>query len=54
MIFAETLAELESAGDVVRFLDRKGRIAWKASSDLCDYLRDLRIDAEADFENEDT
>lgn len=53
-VFAETLAELESQGDAMRFLDAKGRICWKATPDLRGYLLDLKRDAEADFEHEDT
>jgi len=53
-VFAETLAELESEGDAMRYLDGKGRIAWKATPELKDYLLDLQRDAEADLEDEDT
>jgi len=52
-VFSEALVELESAGDAMRFLDRKGRLAWKASPDLRDHLRNLRLDAEADLEDEE-
>ena len=52
-VFAETLIELESQGDAMRFLDAKGRIAWRATPDLRDYLNDLKLDAEADLEHED-
>jgi hypothetical protein len=52
-VFAETLVELESQGDAMRYLDSKGRIAWKATPDLRDYLNDLKLDAEADLEHED-
>jgi hypothetical protein len=53
-VFAEVLADLESEGDAMRYLDSRGRIAWKATPDLRSYLLDLKRDAEADFENEDT
>ena len=53
LVFSEILADLESNGDAMRYLDSKGRIAWKATPDLRDYLNDLKLDAEADFEHED-
>jgi hypothetical protein len=52
-IFAEALADLESQGDAMRYVDSKGRIAWKATPDLRDYLNDLKLDAEADLEDEE-
>jgi hypothetical protein len=53
VVFAEALADLESQGDAMRYLNCKGRIAWKATPDLGDYLTDLRLDAEADLEDEE-
>ena len=52
-VFAETLADLESQGDAMRYLNSKGRIAWKATPDLRDYLNDLKLDAEADLADEE-
>jgi hypothetical protein len=52
-VFIEALIELESSGDAMRYVDRKGRIAWKATPDLRDYLTDLRLDAEADLADEE-
>ena len=52
-VFAEALADLEFDGDAMRYLDSKGRIAWRATPDLRDYLNDLKLDAEADFVNEE-
>ena len=52
-VFAEALIELESEGNAMRFVDRKGRICWKATPDLRDYLNDLKLDAEADLEDEE-
>jgi hypothetical protein len=52
-VFSETLADLESQGDAMRYLDSKGRIAWKATPDLRDYLNDLKVDAEADLDDEE-
>ena len=51
-VFAETLVELESQGDAMRSLDAKGRVRWKATPDLRDYLNDLKLDAEADLADE--
>jgi tRNA-binding EMAP/Myf-like protein len=53
VIFAKVLAELEVAGDAMRFVDSEGRIAWKATPSLRNYLMDLQRDAEAEFEAED-
>ena len=53
VVFAEALADLESQGDAMRYLDSKGRIAWRATPDLRDYLNDLKLDAEADLEDEE-
>ena len=50
-VFAEMLAELEAAGDAMRFLNSDGQIAWKATPQLRSYLMDLRLDAEADLED---
>jgi len=52
-VFSETLVELESEGDAMRFLDSRGRICWKATPQLRDYLSDLRSDALEDFWQED-
>jgi hypothetical protein len=45
------LANLEASGDAMRFVDGKGRIAWKATPSLFQYLQDLEVDAEADLED---
>jgi hypothetical protein len=47
---AEVLGDLEAAGDAMRFVDAKGRIAWKATPRLRDYLQDLELEAEEDLE----
>ena len=49
-VSAEMLAELEAAGDAMRYVDRPRQIAWKATPQLRDYLMDLQLDAEADLE----
>jgi hypothetical protein len=50
-VFAEMLAELEATGHAMRSLDADGRIAWKATPSLCQYLMDLQLDAKADLED---
>ena len=50
-VSAATLAELEAAGDAMRYVNSHGRIAWKATPNLCQYLMDLKLDAEADLED---
>ena len=52
-VFAETLVELESQGDAMRYVNSKGQIAWKATPELKDYLMDLQLDAEADLDDEE-
>src|SRR5271166_1347778 len=47
---AEVLGDLEASGDAMRFLDAKGRIAWKATPRLCDRLMDLELEAKEDLE----
>jgi hypothetical protein len=48
-VSAEMSIELEAAGDAMRYLNSYGRIAWKATSQLRNYLMDLQLDAEADL-----
>jgi hypothetical protein len=50
VFLAEMLADLEASGDAMRFVDAKGRIAWKATPRLRDYLKDLELEAEEDLE----
>jgi hypothetical protein len=50
LVSAEMIAELEAAGDAMRYVNYHGRIAWKATPSLRDYLKDLKLDAEADLE----
>jgi hypothetical protein len=51
-VLAEILADLEANGDAMRYLDAKGRIAWKATPRLQSILADLQADAVADAEAE--
>ena len=48
-VSAEMLIELEAAGDAMRYLNARGRIAWKATPQLRNFLMDLQLDAEADL-----
>lgn len=43
------LAELERAGNAMRFVDAWGRIAWKATPRLRDHLMGLERDAREDL-----
>ena len=51
LVSAKMLAELEATGDAMRYVDCQGRIAWKATPRLRNYLMDLQLDAEADLED---
>ena len=53
VVFAEALAELENEGDVMRRLNSAGRVVWRATPRLRDYLNDLKLDAEADLADEE-
>ena len=53
LVFSDILADFESDGDAMRYVDSQGRIAWKATPNLRDYLNDLKLDAEADLEDEE-
>ena len=50
-VFARVLAKLEACGDAMRFVDTDGRIAWKATPNLCQHLKDLELDAHEDLED---
>jgi len=51
VVSAKMLAELEAAGDAMRYVNPHGQIAWKATPTLRDHLADLQLDAEADLED---
>jgi hypothetical protein len=51
VVSAKMLAELEAAGDAMRYVNCRGRIAWKPTPKLRSYLMDLELDAEADLED---
>jgi hypothetical protein len=50
-VSSEMLIELEAAGDAMRYVNPRGQIAWKATPSLCQYLRDIELDAKADLED---
>jgi hypothetical protein len=50
-VFVEVLAALEATGDATRYVNSQGCIAWKATPDLRQYLKDLELDARADLRN---
>jgi hypothetical protein len=52
VFLAEVLGNLEASGDAMRFVNGEGRIAWKATPRLRDYLQDLELEAEEDLEDE--
>ena len=45
------LIELEVTGDAMRFVDAHGQIAWKATPNLCQFLKDVELDAQDDLED---
>ena len=51
LVSAEMLGDFEASGDAMRFVDAEGRIAWKATPSLFQYLKDLELDAEEDLED---
>jgi hypothetical protein len=51
LVSAEMLGELEATGEAMRFVNGNGRIAWKATPNLCEYLMDLKLDAQEDLKD---
>jgi hypothetical protein len=49
--FSEMLAQLEASGDAMRYVNSHGRISWKATPSLRQYLTDLELDAQGDLED---
>jgi ribosomal protein S19E (S16A) len=49
-IIAEVLHEFEEAGDAMRYLERKGRIAWKPTQRMLDRLADAEQDAKDELD----
>jgi hypothetical protein len=49
-LVAEVLHEWEEAGDAMRYLDRNGRIAWKATASMIGRLADAERDAKDELD----
>jgi hypothetical protein len=49
LVRARMLAELEATGYAMRYVNSHAQIAWKATPSLCQYLKDIELDAEADL-----
>jgi hypothetical protein len=50
-LIAEVLSEFEEAGDATRYLRDDGKIGWKATPRMLDWLTDAERDAEEDEED---
>jgi hypothetical protein len=50
-LLVEILRQYEACGDAMRYLDRVGKIAWKASPWLLTRLADAERDAQDDLED---
>ena len=50
-VIAEILREYEDAGEAMRYLNRKGKIAWKATPKMLRRLADAEREAEADMDD---
>jgi hypothetical protein len=51
LVSAKMLAELEAAGQAMRYVNSHDEMAWNATTQLGNYLMDLQLDAEADLED---
>jgi hypothetical protein len=49
-LIAEILGKFEEAGDAMRYLDSKGRIAWKATPSMLTRLADAEQEVLDDME----
>jgi hypothetical protein len=49
-LIAQVLLEFEEAGDAMRYLDRKGRIYWKATESMASRLADAERDAKDELD----
>jgi hypothetical protein len=49
-LVTEVLHEWEEAGDAMRYLDRNGRIAWKATASMIGRLADAERDAQDELD----
>jgi len=48
-LIAEILRDFEQRGDAMRYVDVKGKIAWKPSPSMLTHLADAEREAEADL-----
>ena len=48
-LLSEILRRYEEAGDAARYLDRKGRVTWKATRRMVTRLADLEREVEDDW-----
>jgi hypothetical protein len=49
-LVAEILHEWEELGEAMRYLDRKGRIAWKATPQMLERLDDAECEAKDELD----
>ena len=49
VLLAEILGRYEDAGDAMRYLNRKGRVAWEATPRMLTRLADAEREVEADW-----
>jgi hypothetical protein len=49
-LLEEILRDFEAHGDAMRYLNRKGEIAWKATPRMLDRLADAEREAQADMQ----
>jgi hypothetical protein len=49
-LLEEILRDFEARGDAMRYLNRKGRIAWKATPRMLERLADAEREAQADMQ----
>jgi hypothetical protein len=48
-LLTEILREFEEGGDAMRYLNRKGRVAWEATPRMLTRLADAEREVEADW-----
>ncbi|MBX9775833.1 MAG: hypothetical protein K2Y71_15755 [Xanthobacteraceae bacterium] len=52
-IVADVLCAWERHGQAMRYLNNKGRVAWKPSPMMLDHWKDQEADAESDWRHDD-
>ena len=48
-VLSDVLGKYEAAGDAMRYLDRKGSVAWKATPRMLTRLADMEREVEDDW-----